>query len=560
MRGLFNAITVGALLLMMVGVAGADSAGGLSGANVHSPKRGGTLRLAHTSDIRSMDPTTIYDWLEGLLTMLIYNPLLDYDENDKIVPMLAEALPTISSDGSIYTFRLRAGARFSNGREVTAEDVVYSLERHLDPKFHSSYANYYQGISGAAAFTEARMKELTAAPGHQPAKSGRRIEPLTVTGMHAVDRRTIQIQLEKPDLTFSDVLATPYSVIVPREEVERWGDSFAVHPMGTGPFVLKDWKRGVRLKLVHNPISLFSAQAHVDAVEALTGIPESAQVMMFERGELDFLSAIPASDFLRLKRDPNYQLCIAEATGCNPIYISLNCEMPPFTNRLVRQALNYAVNKQQILKGIQSRGVVARGVLPNTVKGFNPLLPGYPYDPAKARMLLAEAGITNGLTVPFWILQEDQDKYQTALRVQQDLAAVGVTLELKIVSYQALLDEGQRRGHVAMSIWDWLADFNDPKDTLDFLVNGERITDDGCLNVAFYSNPRVNELFHRAAPELDRGKRLQLYQELERIVADDAPWIFLFQKNDYALRQVWLKGFTIRSHWPQRLENVWLDK
>ena len=245
--------------------------------------------------------------------------------------------------------------------------------------------------------------------------------------------------------------------------------------------------------------------------------------------------------------------------GYAPQYISLNCELPPFTNRLVRQAMNYAVNKERILRVEQGMGVVARGVLPPTVKGFNPDLPGYPYNPAMAKMLLAEAGMPNGFSVPFWI-DQDPGAVQIALAVNQDLAAVGVTVQLNVVSVQALNDGGQRRKHVPMALWDWVANFNDPKDTLDFLVNGERIVDEGCLNCAFYSNSIVNELFHQAAPELDAGNRLRLYQKLERIVVDDAPWIFLYNADSYTLHQESLKGYKIRSVWPPRLENVWLDK
>jgi peptide/nickel transport system substrate-binding protein len=144
--------------------------------------------------------------------------------------------------------------------------------------------------------------------------------------------------------------------------------------------------------------------------------------------------------------------------------------------------------------------------------------------------------------------------------VQQDLAAVGVTVQLNPVGSQALQDAGGRRKNVPMAVWTWLANFNDPKDTLDFTVNGERIVDKGCYNFAFYSNPRVNELFHQAAPELDVGKRLRLYQELEGIVVDDAPWIFLFNVDNYNFRQESLKGYKMRSIWPDRLENTWLDR
>jgi len=529
------------------------------GADIISPvpKFGGTLRLAWSGDIRSLDPTTLYSGMEGVIAMMIYTPLLDHDRNERIVPKLATALPTVSPDGRTYTFHLRPGVRFSNGRVLVADDVVYSLERHLDPRFHSSYANYYVGIAGAASFAAARSKELTATNTAGPSRNPRWVEPTSVSGLRALDRYTVEIILDQPDVTFSDILATPYSVVVPREQVERWGDSLGTHPLGTGPFALQEWQRGIRYVLKRNPHYYLAPEPHVDAVEVLANVDLFTQQMMFERGELDYVDGPSGQDLVRLQRLAQFKHCIAAVVGLSPKYIALNCEMPPFTNRLVRQAMNYAVNKERLLKANQGLGVIAHGVLPPTVKGFNPDLPGYPYDPAKARSLLAEAGLRDGFAVPSWFIG---DAGQIALLVQQDLAAVGVTVQLHQVSGAALLDEAGRRKAVPMSIWSWGADFDDPKDTLDFLVNGERIVDDGCLNYAFYSNLRVNELFHQAAPELDSRKRLGLYQELERMVADDAPWIFLFNGDYYTLHQAWVKGYKMNSIWPDRLEEVWLDK
>jgi ABC-type transport system substrate-binding protein len=522
------------------------------------PKRGGTLRLANSSDIRSLDPTTVYDWLEGVLAMMLYRPLLDYDENEQLVPMLAESLPTISPDSRTYTFRLKPGVLFSNGREVLAEDVVYSLERHLDPKNLSSYVNYYLNIAGAKAFMDARHKESRSASAVAPGKNQRWIEPTHVAGLRALDRHTVQIELDQPDFIFSDITATPYSVVVPQEEVEKPGPRFAQHPVGCGPFVLKEWKRGVRLRLERNPRYFLAGRPYVEAVEVFVGVDESTEVMMFERGELDWLRDIPDSDFLRLKRHPQYHDCLAWVEGCAPTYISLNCELPPLTDRRVRQALNCAVDKDRLLKVLLHRGVAACGVLPSSIKGFNPNLRGYPYDPNKARSLLVAAGCTNGPPIQF-LLSEDWMSRKIAVVVEHDLRKLGVKLDVQLVNTSVLLNQGQTRKRVPMAVWDWIANFNDPKDTLDLLVNGDRITEEGCLNVAFYSNPQVNELFRQAAREMDAAKRLQLYREIERLVVEDAPWIFLCNMNRYQLRQPWLKGFKMRAVWPQRLENVWLD-
>jgi ABC-type transport system substrate-binding protein len=533
----------------------------LAGTTVHeAPKRGGTLRLATAGDIRSVDPTVIYSMPEGILAMMLHRPLLDYDENERLVPMLAEDLPSISPDGLTYKFRLKPGVLFSNGREVVAEDVAYSLERHLDPRSAEGCLSYYLNIQGAAAFRRARSNELWLLTRSARGGNQRWLEPTNVAGLRASNRYTLEIQLNQPDLVFSDIMARPLSVVLPREEVERVDKRFGQHPIGCGPFVLKEWKRGVELRLERNPHYFLPGRPYLDAVELLIGVDESTQIMMFERGELDWVSSIPDPDYLRLKRHPRYHHCIELVEGNDAVYISLNCELPPFTDQRVRWALNYAVNKEHLLKVLLHRGVIARGVLPNSIKGFNPNLPGYPFDPEKAKALPAEAGYTNSRPIRFLVASDSSLSRKIAAVIEQDMRKVGVKLDLKEVSFLAQLNEGQRRGNVPMAVWDWVSNINDPKDMLDLNLNGERITEEECANAAFYCSPRVNGLFRQAAPEMDAARRLRLYQELERIVAEDAPWIFLCNLNYEALCQPWLKGFKVRAVWPQRLENAWLDK
>jgi peptide/nickel transport system substrate-binding protein/oligopeptide transport system substrate-binding protein len=311
--------------------------------------------------------------------------------------------------------------------------------------------------------------------------------------------------------------------------------------------------------LARNPRYFLTDRPFLDAVEVLVGLDLATQIMMFERQELDWVYGVPDADFLRLKPRPGHPSAIESVEGNVPYYVSLNCELPPFTDKRVRQALNYAVNKEHLLRVVHHRGVTARGVLPNALKGFNPDSRGYPYDTNKAMTLLRDAGYAGGLALRF-VLEADPDNRKIALVVREYLAAVGVQVELQELNSTAWLNEIQRRKQVPIALVTWVANFNDPRDTLDCLVNGERITEEGCVNVAFYSNPKVNALFRQAAPEMDPAKRMQLYRRIEEIVVEDAPWIFLFNWNDCSLRQPWLQGFKMRAVWPQRLESVWLNR
>ena len=283
--------------------------------------------------------------------------------------------------------------------------------------------------------------------------------------------------------------------------------------------------------------------------------------MMFERGELDLVSDFSDPDFLRFKRNPKLMPSLVSANGAQPIYVALNCELSPFTNRLVRVAMNHAVDKERLVRTLLHRGVPGRGPLPMSLLGFNPNLPEYRYDPAKARALLAEAGFPEGFETTLIFAREGSFWLKAALVLQQQFREVGVRLNLKEASYGAVMELSQRRRATPMTLFDVVATVNDPKDPLDLLLNGDNITEEACQNAAFYSNEQVQQLFRAAALEQDAAKRIGLYQEIEERVVQDAPWIFLCHMNFELLCQPWLKGFKPRGFWPPaRLEKCWMER
>jgi ABC-type transport system substrate-binding protein len=524
-------------------------------------KRGSTLRLAVGTDPHSLDPALIFSNEEAMLAYFLFDTLLDPNPKGGFTPALAESLPTTSPDGLTHTFRLRKGVKFSNGRELVADDVVYTFERFFDQKTPGTVPTYYRSIKVSLAFEEARKKEIATSSNFRPPGGGRWIEPLTVCGLLALDRYTVQIRLDQPDLSFLHVLAVAMAGIVPREEVERTGPGFSTRPVGTGRFVLKEWVRGARLRFARNPFDFRANQPGAQEVEVLVNVDQTTQTMMFERGELYFQSVIPNPDFVRLKKTPEFPKLLQVVNGTSPVFIYMNCELAPFTNRMVRLALNHAVDKQGIVKTLSNRCVPARGPLPLVISGFNRNLPEYAYDPPKARALLAEAGFPDGFETTLWTNHDDQTRVRIALRVQQYLKEIGVRVQIKEVSYPAMLEAGGRRKTVPMGVWDWVTIADDPKETLDSLLNGDTITDEGCMNTAFYTNPRVQQLFRDAVAESDVTRRLEIYRQIEHQVVEDVPWIFLVQMNTEMLLQPWVKGFQPRGFWPpMRLENCWLEK
>jgi ABC-type transport system substrate-binding protein len=294
----------------------------------------------------------------------------------------------------------------------------------------------------------------------------------------------------------------------------------------------------------------------VAAVEFTIGGDELTQQMMFERGELDMLFSIPAPDFVRLTTDPAWKPYISSLPVNETVYLSLNCELAPFTDRRVRQALNYAVDKERIVKLINGRGVPARGVLPPLLPGYNPRLRGYPHDPEKARRLLAEAGYPDGFTVPLWAVADSGSWLKIAEAVQQDLAEVGVRADIRPVAYGIFDEAVGRRRTVPLALTSWPQDYPDPSNFLDVLFRSDRLTEARCNNTAFYASTHVDALLEAASRETDPAQRLRRYQKAEEAVVEDAPWVFLYHPTDYRVCQPWVHGFHMHPVWAARFDQL----
>lgn len=500
------------------------------------------LRIAVPSDPRSLDPAIAYDVVTWPLVRTLFHGLIDYDDDLNLVPWHARSW-TISEDGRTIIFKLRQDIRFSNGRAITSEDFAYSLERILDPATKSPGQGFYRNIAGARAFQDGSSER--------------------VAGLRTPDPETLEIELAHPDLPFLYCIAMPFAYAVPREEVERHGDRFGRYPVGAGPFTLARWQRGTGLTLEKNPGYYRVDEVRLDAIELMVGGDETLHMMMFERGELDIASVtstgIPDADFIRVMNDPVLSKRVAHQALNAIQYLSMNTELPPFDRVNVRRAVNHAIDRERIVRLISGRGILARGVLPPGMPGFDEQLAGYDYDPAKARNLLADAGYPEGFSTELMITSQSGIDAKIGQAVQQDLAEVGIAVEIRPVTGPTRIEATGRRGTVPFSTFGWYQDYPDPSNFLDVLLNGNRITEVNSTNVAFYDNERVNTLLDEAATSTDRDHRLALYREAERLVVEDAPWVFLYYPQMYLLRQPWLKGLELNPVWPIRYELMWIE-
>jgi ABC-type transport system substrate-binding protein len=496
-------------------------------------QRGGVLRLAGGDDVPTLDPAIGYDSRSMTYEQHLFETLVTYDDANELVPELAERWE-ISADGRQYRFHLVPNVTFSDGTPLTAADAVGSLERVLDPKTRSQGAEYYRNIRGAKAYLA----------GDAP----------HVAGLQAPDATTLVIEIEEPDPLFLDKLALLFAAVVPAERARQLGDDFTDHPLGSGPFVLREWRRGEQLVLARNPRYRRPDRPFLDGIVEQTGVNSELAWLKFLSNELD-VAGIPPADFPSVLRDPTPTGQLIRGPTLWTAFIGLNCQIPPLDDRRVRQALNYAVNKDDVIALLNGRGVVAKGIVPPGMPNYASDVAGYAYDPARARTLLREAGKGDGFTTELWTQGTDLD-LKIGQKVQHDLAAVGVTMEIKQVAWSSFLEAIRQPKTVPLFDLGWSADFPDPSNFLEVLFESSRV--DG-NNHSFYANPAFDRLLAHARMLPDQTARNREYAVAERLLVDDAPVILLYHPIAYVMLQPRVHGYTIHSLLPARYTDVWLD-
>lgn len=495
------------------------------------PVQGGTVTLAFTEDPNSLDAALGYNLPAWQSLMNLYRGLMIY-EGDRAVPEMAESYE-ISTDGTVYTFKLKPGIKFHNGREVEAADFKYSLERVLDPDL-ASWANYYLvSIQGAQDVIDGKTKECS--------------------GIEVVDKYTLRFTLTAPDMTFLNILALPNNWVVPKEEVEKWGADFEKHPCGTGPFMLKELTLGEKAVFIRNPDFYRQDQPHIDETIMYFAVEPATALMRLEKGELDVLfgDMIPPADFARLSTDAQYKDWFYLEPAMYTWWIGLNNKVAPLDKLEVRQALNLGVNKDRIAKLTGGKGVPLYAIYPSTAPGYQPGYNPYPYDPEAAKAKLAEAGFAEGLELEL-LITEDPLSATIAQAIQQDLAEIGVKINIKQVSDTVQYDTivaGQ--GQTYLNSWYMIQP--DPAD----LINNLYMTDAGS-NQDFCSNAKVDELAIQAPGEQDREKRLATYGEIEKLLMEDAVHVPLINGVSFYVHSPRIQGFYSRSEYGPFFERMWV--
>ncbi len=477
-----------------------------------------TFRFASQYQPDTMDPAAAQTVLEYQLLSLVYDALFTYHTGQMTLKDELAQSYSWSPDGKTLDVKLKPNIRFSNGDPLTARDVAFSIQRNLVPAVKSTYAASYFGLVGAQSFYAGKTT--------------------SVPGIQVVSPTEIKFVLKSPEPYFLNVLALQNSFILDHN-LPADTASVSAHPMGTGPFILKNWVQNESMTFVRNPKYDLGPPAKFGGVQVTFGPDSNLQVLQFEKGSLDAVYNIASTNYLQIINNPKWKQDYVQVPLPSINFLRMNPGIvPAFQKVQVRQAMNYAIDKAKVIQDVENgRGTPANGPLPPGIPGYNSSLQPYPYDPAKAKQLLSEAGYPNGFTVEYDLVPSDLGT-KLAEIVQSMYAQVGV--KMNIVDMQAAPFHAKYLAKkIPFGQGGWLLDYPDAEDFLYLLVDGH-----SPLNRTTYDNPQFDQLVEKADSITNQAQRVQLYSQADAIANQDAPWVYLWFGVYDGMFQPWVQPRT----------------
>jgi len=463
---------------------------------------GGSLVIGRIGDATSMIPMITTDSASHEMSGLVYNGLLKYDKNINLVGDLAESWQ-VSPDGLCITFKIRKGVRWQDGKPYTAADALFNWRFMVDTKTPTAYSGDY----------------------------------MKVTKAEAPDEHTFVVHYKEP---FAPALASWTLAQMPRHLLEGKdvrASKLNRHPMGTGPYKFLRWDPGARVMLAYNP-DYFRGRPHISQVTYRV-IPDMATMFLeLKAGGLDLMD-LSALQYRRQTNTPFFKKNFVKYTylASGYTYLGYNLADPRFADRRIRQALTYAINKKEIIKGVLlGLGQVCTGPMKPGTYWYNPNVKRYPYDPAKAKELFAQAGWRDtdgdgvldkdGRPFEFTILTNQGNSYRanTGVIIQHRLAQVGVRVKLRTVEWAAFIKEFINKGRFEAILLGW--SLTPDPDQFDIWHSSK--AKPGQLNVNGYKNPEVDRLLEAQRRAFDRAQRKALLDRFQEIIAEDQPYTFLY--------------------------------
>ena len=488
--------------------------------DVEAAPQGGQMTVTYQEDVATLDPAIGYDWQNWSMIKSLFDGLMGYEPGTTTLrPELAESVE-ISDDGLVHTFALKDGITFHNGREITAEDVKYSLERVTDPETQSPGAGFFSMIEGFDQWNAGEGEGLS--------------------GVRVVDDKTVEITLSRPDATFGHVMALNFASIVPREAVEESGPDFGREPVGSGAYRLAEWTPGQRLVFERFEDYHRDGVPKLDGITFEIGLDPTVALLRLQQGGADIPGdGIPPAQFLQVMNDPAQAEDVVEGGQLHTGYVTMNTQMAPFDDPAVRRAVNMAINKDRIVRVINGRAVPANQPLPPTMPGYADDYEGYAYDPEGARAMLEEAGHSLPIQTELFVMNTDPNP-RIAQAIQQDLAAIGIEAEIRSLAQANVIAAGGEADQAPM-IWSggmaWIADFPDPSNFYGPILGCDGATQGG-WNWAWYCNEDLDARAAEADSITDparQGEREAMWRQIYLDVMEDAPWAPVFHEQRFTL-------------------------
>ena len=512
--------------LMAASTALALSIGAFGPAQAQTPAD--VLIVGQIAEPKALDPAAVTAVNDFRILMNVYDGLVRYKSGTlEVEPSLATAWE-ISEDGTEYTFTLREGVTFHDGSAFDAEAVVFNFERMLneDHPYHDT------GPFPLAFFFS------------------------SVESVEALDATTVKFTLNGPYAPFLSNLAYPTGLIVSPAAVMEHGAEFGRNPSGTGPFTFAEWRSNEAVVIEANP-DYWDGAPGLQAVVFRPITDANTRTAEMLAGGIDLMVEVPPVALSEFQGDG---FNVVEQAGPHVWFLILNAKEGPFADVRVRQAANYAINKEAIVNDVlEGTAEVAAGPTPPAFAwAYNPDLEPYPYDPDRARELIAEAG-AEGAELTFYVTEGGSgmlDPVAMGTAMQADLEAVGFDVTIETYEWNTFLGEVNPglEGKADMAQMAWMT--NDP-DTLPFLaLRTAAWPDQGGFNSGYYSNPEVDTLLEAARVATDQDERARLYREMQVIVQEDAPWVFVANWKQNAVTSDRVENFGLEPSFFLLLDEV----
>jgi peptide/nickel transport system substrate-binding protein len=496
-----RALGLGAIAIGMA-AAGCSSGGGGGGATTGSAAGSSTLVIANAVRVDTLDPEANSVNESIWMDQNLYSRLLQPNPTGTgLLPDLATSW-NVSKDGLTYTFHLR-NAQFSDGSPLTASDVVFSIDRS-------------RAFKGGWGFLLTPVKTITAPDPHTVV--------ITLSQKHAP--------------LLADLAMYAYS-IVPKKEVQAQGKAFFQHPVGSGPFYVTSYKPDSEIDLARNP-HFYGTKPKISKVKYLIVPSDNTRVLMLESKKADVIENPPSNLTSQIDKQPGLHVDLFPSTRVD--FIQLDEHYPPFKKLAVRQALNYAINRSALVKlAYQGQAIPGASFMPYKMQYFDSSITPYPYNPAKAKQLLASAGYPHGFKTFLITVSGDVAGQAEAVVVKSELAKVGITVSIQ--SYELLTAYSKEDGgHSEMGERYWTNDIIDPDEVATFGANCK-----GGANAfnSYWCSNQANNLVDQARLELNPAKRQALYNQVQQIVYQQSPFIVTdYSPYRYGVGS-WVKGFHV---------------